>query len=127
MPYFYSKLYTKLGQRRETYLASTEGLKYCCATPSNATSKRMLGVFLPLTLDEYCNPVLNEKKLDDRNQDQVLVRYERNKEIEKEKERQECRDGLIKKKNAKKKKGLQDQEQEKKIPPSTKLITLQQA
>ncbi|KAF1959699.1 hypothetical protein CC80DRAFT_308762 [Byssothecium circinans] len=127
MPYFHSAPYTSLKQRREEYSKFIEGLKYCCGRSSSTASKRTLGIHLPLTLDEYLNPALSEETLQVRNQDQVLVRYQIYKKPNKGKEMQETRDGQIDKKQVEKERGMQEEKGEKEVPPSAKLLTVQQA
>jgi hypothetical protein len=73
MPYFSSSTIDALGTRATEYRKLTT-LKYCKPPERNE-----LGVQLPSTLDEYCNPNLDPRVLDIRNKDQVLVRHEREK------------------------------------------------
>lgn len=69
MPYFFSDTWKDIKQRSECYADLINGPKYCCSE-----SPETLGQYFPLTLDEYCNPVLPTKILDRRNKDQVFVR-----------------------------------------------------
>lgn len=75
MPYFYSESYGNLGKRQEIYDDHLKGWKYCCSdTPISGMVTHM-----PLTLDEYCKPVLGTKILDERNIDQMLQWYSKRK------------------------------------------------
>jgi hypothetical protein len=62
-----------LRKRSENFDKLTQ-CRYCrCKDPVS------LGIHLPLTLDEHCNPSLDPKTLDIRNKDQVVLRYHQKK------------------------------------------------
>src|ERR1700750_1679804 len=75
MPYFRLETIRDIKEWRafkpesRPYNAFTSFWKYCCGASPNS-----FGVSLPLPLDEYCRPVLGRRTLEDRNDDQVLVR-----------------------------------------------------
>jgi tetrahydromethanopterin S-methyltransferase subunit B len=69
MPFFYSTSLTTVEKRKEKFDALTQ-YRYCLCKDGKS-----LGLHLPLTMDEYCNPSLGSKILDKRNEDQVVHRY----------------------------------------------------
>jgi len=78
MPYFHFQSLSSIDCWRETeeHDGSFEGFlkapKCCCSDSPEA-----FGIHVPLTLDEYSSPVLPKAVLDRRNQDQVLVRIQK--------------------------------------------------
>ncbi|KAF2804774.1 uncharacterized protein BDZ99DRAFT_467031 [Mytilinidion resinicola] len=76
MPYFYSEAFGKFQKRKAIYKSLSEGWKYCCS----ATPLPGMTIHMPLTLNEYCKPVLGARILDERNKDQVVQRYVSRKE-----------------------------------------------
>jgi len=72
MPFFYSASLETLGKREEKHKKLTQ---YYCP----GTDRKSLGVHLPLSMDEYCNPSLGKAILDGRNEDQVILRYQKKK------------------------------------------------
>jgi hypothetical protein len=73
MPFFHATSPEALGKR----CVISKGLMqshYCCS--ENPAS---IGIHLPRTLDEYCNPSLDTPTLDTRNRDQVVLRYQKEK------------------------------------------------
>lgn len=76
MPYFWFDIYYTLLQRETRYKILNDNLKCCCRGKSGLSPKNTVGIHFPLSLDEYCNPALERGVLDDRNNDQVLLRYQ---------------------------------------------------
>lgn len=68
MPYFYFGLYRSNRTRRCTYARKT--FSVICPDGDETTH----GLCLPLTLDQYCNPALEEETLDHCNGNQVVFR-----------------------------------------------------
>jgi hypothetical protein len=78
MPYFYSDIpssYSDIDKRKERYKSLTT-CSYCCSTDTTT-----LGIQVPVTMDEYCKPALDQRALKERNEDQVLQRSGFNKLI----------------------------------------------
>ncbi|KAI9894253.1 MAG: hypothetical protein M1814_004107 [Vezdaea aestivalis] len=72
-PYFHGSNVTQVENWRnpdivKNAFAAKGSARYCVSD-----SLEHFGISMPLTLDEYCNPVLPRKVLDERNKDQVLV------------------------------------------------------
>lgn len=100
MPYIYCDTYSVLVNRKEEYNRINSTAKYCCNGPYETGVPNQFGVQFPLSLDEYCTPALDTTILESRNKDQVLVRYQL---------------------------GSDQEPQDRKIPPDTKVITVHQA
>ncbi|KAI1127197.1 hypothetical protein F5Y10DRAFT_243370 [Nemania abortiva] len=76
IPYFQvdnSRIIDKRGEVK--YAKQTENTKY------PVFGRKFRECHMPTTLDEYCNPSLPKDVLDERNNDQVLGRYERKKRL----------------------------------------------
>ena len=68
MPYIYSGPWRLAKNRHDVYKKQTKSSTF--RNGDRATQ----GLHLPVTLDEYCNPSLNDCTLERRNKDQVVVR-----------------------------------------------------
>ncbi|KAI0382294.1 hypothetical protein F5Y04DRAFT_253420 [Hypomontagnella monticulosa] len=75
MPFISIDQLATLAKREATYTGFVKEPVYCISKAG-----RFLEKHIPLTLDEYCRPALPQRVLQSRNVDQVVSRYERNRE-----------------------------------------------